>query len=102
MIIHDGTTTHTDRIALSNALYSLAERFGELAQRWGEDTGIPRDMQRQSRLLAQVGRSVLSPVYAYEKAEAFYEAGNRILDNERAAWEFFRCVRTAPRRPAHR
>lgn len=96
--LHDGRITHTDRIAMSNALYALAERFGEQAQRWKPQSGVPDDMRRQARLLAEVARAVLSPIYPYAKAEAFYEAGDRILANERAAWEFFRSVLTPPTR----
>ena len=95
--IHDGTITQLDRIALSHALYETAEQFAELAQRWKPETGIPKDMQRQARLLAQIARAVLGTAYEYARAEAFYDAGRRILANERAAWEFFRCV--APPQP---
>lgn len=88
--------TRTDRIALSNALYETAESFATFAQRWRQQTGIPDDMRRQARLLAEVARAVLGTGYEYQRAEAFLDAGTRILANERAAWEFFRCVSTPP------
>lgn len=100
--IHDGRITHIDRLALSNALYEIAETFAEMSTRWRPETGIPADMQRQARLLAQVARSVLSPVYPYAKGEAFHDAGRHVLANERAAWEFFRTVATPPNTRARR
>lgn len=97
-LVHDGTITRTDRIALSNALYALAERFTDHARRWRPETGVPRDLLRQARTLAQLGRAVISPTYEYARAEAFYSAGESILRDEEAAWQFFRTVSTPPSR----
>lgn len=102
MNIHDGQITPVDRIGMSNALYALAERFAAMSNRWRPETGIPADMQRQARLLAEVARATLSPIYDYAKAEAFYEAGDQILRNERAAREFLRTVQTPPNTRARR
>lgn len=97
--LHDGKpATRTDRIGLSNALYGLAERFDDHARRWRPETGVPADLRRQGRTLALIARSVISPTYDYAKAEAFYDAGARILDHEESAWRFFRSATTAPRR----
>lgn len=97
-LVHDGKITRVDRLALSNALYALAERFTEHAHRWARHPDVQADLLRQGRLLAQVGRVVVSSSYDYAKAEAFYSAGDKILGNEEAAWQFFRTLNTPPHR----
>lgn len=94
--IHDGTITRTDRIALSNALYALAERFAERSKLWPSTSTMRPDMQRKARMLSEVARATLSPIYEYDRADAFYDAGCKVLDREIAAYEFFRSVNAHP------
>ena len=89
MNIHDGTVTRTDRISMSAALYELAENLVFEGQMWGMGKPIQRDCQRQARILALVARSVLNPNYEYARAEAYYDAGAKILADEQAARRFF-------------
>lgn len=94
--IHDGRITRTDRIAISNALYELAERYAERSKLWPPTSPMPEDMRRKARTLSQIARAVLSPTFEYARAEAFYDAGCKVLDREIAAWDFFRSVSTHP------
>lgn len=94
--IHDDTVTRTDRIALSNALYALAERYADRSKLWPPTSPIPEDLRRKARMLSTVARAVLSPSYEYARADAFYDAGCRVLDREIAAHEFFRSVNAHP------
>lgn len=77
MRIHTGTITTTDRIALSHDLFELSESFGEEAKRWRP--AVRRELERNSRLLAELGRGVLSGAADFQRAEAFADAGATTL-----------------------
>lgn len=73
MRIHTGTITDIDRIALSNYLYELSESFATEAKSWRPSNR--RELERSSRLLAELGRGVLSGAANYQRAEAYADAG---------------------------
>ncbi|MCK2028107.1 hypothetical protein KZC56_17555 [Microbacterium sp. SSW1-47] len=77
MRIHTGTITITDRVALSNDLFELSESFAEEAKRWRPTAR--RELERNSRLLAEIGRGVLSGAADFQRAEAFADAGATTL-----------------------
>lgn len=77
MNIHTGTITQIDRNALSNDLYELSEALGEEAKRWRPSQR--RELERSSRMLAEIARGVLSGAADYQRAEAFADAGAVLL-----------------------
>lgn len=77
MNIHTSTITLTDRVALSNDLYELSESFIAEAMRWRPSKR--RDIERNSRVLAELARGVLSGAANYQRAEAFADAGAILL-----------------------
>lgn len=77
MRIHTGTITVTDRVALSNDLFELSEAFADEAKRWRPTAR--RELERNSRLLAEIARGVLSGAADFQRAEAFADAGATTL-----------------------
>lgn len=89
--------TRTDRIALSNELFELAEAFIEEARAWNfPDAKIA--LSRSTNTLAPLARHVLSADTDFAKATAYAEAARLILDNVRACRRFFTAVFTEPTR----
>lgn len=96
MMIHTGTVTAIDRIALSNLLYELAESFTEEAERWK-----PRnkgELQRTGRLLAELARGVLSGAAQFTTAEAYADAGALQLARAVAQRRALTSILTPPNR----
>lgn len=89
MIIHDGTITNIDRVALSNALLEVAEGFMQEQELWTMSAPAQTEFARNARLLAEIGRGVLSGAADFTKAEAFHEAGRLQLGRAIAARRFF-------------
>lgn len=87
--------TNTDRIALSNNLYELAESFALEATLW---TSSDAQLQcaRTGRLLAEVARQLLSGRADYTKAEAFQDAATLLLANVVGCRRFFASLLTPP------
>lgn len=77
MRIHTGTITLTDRVALSNDLFELSESFTVEAKLWRPSSR--RELERSSRVLAELARGVLSGAANYQRAEAFADAGAVLL-----------------------
>ena len=96
MIIHDGRVTLTDRVALSNGLYEVAESMILEAELWTESQYMPADLRRQARKLGEIARHVLTGTADFAKAEAFNEAGRLILGRAIAARRFFESLNTPP------
>lgn len=77
MNIHTGTITLTDRVALGNDLYELAESLTVEAKSWRPSQR--RELERMSRVLAEIARGVVSGAAEYQRAEAFADAGAVLL-----------------------
>lgn len=88
--------TNTDRIALSNHLYELAEEFTAEADRWTAENA-KAECERIARLLAEIARGVLSGAANYAKAEAFREAATVIAAHVIGARRFFDALRAPGR-----
>lgn len=86
-------TIDSDRVSLSNELLSLAETFAIEATLWA--TGCKAELERNARLLATIGRSVLT-TGDIEKADAFARAGRTIIGNVQGTRRFFGTVLTPP------
>lgn len=93
--------TLTDRIALSNQLYELAEGFMLEATLW-KSSNARLNCARSGRQLAEVARQLLSGRANYAKAQAFAEAASLILRNVIATRRFFTSVLAEPTRGAKR
>lgn len=91
--------TNTDRIALANGLYELAESFLLEATLWKDDDAMEL-LARTGRKLAEVARAVPSGAADYPKANAYAEAADLILKNVTACRRFFTSVLTPPTRGA--
>lgn len=102
MIIHDGTITNIDRIALSNALLEVAETFLQEAELWPMSPSSQAEFTKNARLLAEIARGVLSGAADFTKAEAFHEAGRLQLGRAMAARRFFTSVKHKPKRKTQR
>ncbi|KNY06858.1 hypothetical protein [Microbacterium sp. GCS4] len=89
--------TNTDRIALSNELYELAESFLLEAQQW-TSTDAQQQCARSGRTTAEIARQLLSGRADYAKATAYAEAGRLILANVVACRRFFTSMLTPPSR----
>lgn len=86
----------TDRLAASNALYNLADRFTDEAERWTGETLRPQ-LQRNARLLAQHARQVLT-TGTLEVADAYLEAGDRLINETIADRRLLAEIRRTPNR----
>lgn len=73
MKIHTDTITLTDRVALSNDLYEIAGSLADEAKLWRPSQR--REIERSSRLLAELARGVVSGAADFQRAEAFADAG---------------------------
>lgn len=91
--------TLTDRIALSNQLYELAESFALEATLW-TSTDAQTNCARSGRQLAEVARLLISGRANYAKAQAFAEAATLIYRNVVACRRFFASMLTPPTRGA--
>lgn len=89
--------TLTDRVALSNELYELAESFLFEAQQW-TSTDARQQCARSGRITAEIARQLLSGRADYAKATAYVEAGRLILANVVACRRFFTAALTKPTR----
>jgi hypothetical protein len=94
MKIHDGNITNIDRIALSNALLEVAEGFIQEQELWTMSAPARADFAKNARLLAEIGRGVLSGAADFTKAEAFHEAGRMQLGRAIASRRFFTAQHT--------
>jgi hypothetical protein len=95
----DPEITNTDRIALSNHLYELAESFQLEASVW-TSPDAQLNCARTARKLVEVARHLLSGRADYAKATAYSEAAALILANVVACRRFFTSVLTPPSRGA--
>lgn len=77
MRIHTGTISQIDRTALSNDLYELSESFTVEAKTWRRSHR--EELERNSRVFAELARGVLSGAADYQRAEAFADAGVVLL-----------------------
>lgn len=91
--------TLTDRIALSNQLYELAEGFALEATLW-TSSDAKLNCARSGRMLTEVARQLLAGRADYAKAQAFDEAAKLILANVVATRRFFTSLLTPPTRGA--
>lgn len=89
--------TNTDRIALSNQLYELAESFLDEAQLW-TSTDAQHQCARSGRIIAEIARQILAGRADYAKATAYAEASTLILANVTACRRFFTATLTKPTR----
>lgn len=85
--------TNTDRIALANHLYELAESFLLEATLWKDDEAKV-NLARTGRKLAEVARALPSGAADYPKSNAYAEAADFILKNVIACRRFFTTVLT--------
>lgn len=92
--IHDGNITNIDRIALSNALLEVAEGFLQEQELWTMSAPAQAEFAKNARLLAEIGRGVLSGAADFAKAEAFHEAGRLQLGRAIEARRFFAAQHT--------
>lgn len=89
--------THTDRIALSNQLYELAESFALEVTLWSSpDARL--NLARSGRQLTEVARLLIAGRADYAKAQAFAEAATLIYRNVVATRRFFAAVMHEPTR----
>lgn len=91
--------TNTDRIALSNQLYELAESFLLEAQQW-TSTDAQQQCARSGRTTAEIARQLLAGRADFAKATAYAEAAQLILANVTACRRFFTSMLTPPSRGA--
>ncbi|WP_067200155.1 hypothetical protein [Microbacterium sp. XT11] len=91
--------TNTDRIALANALYELAESFALEATLW-TSSDAQHNCARTGRLLAEIARQLIAGRANYDKAKAFEDAGRLIHANVVACRRFFTSLLTPPTRGA--
>ncbi|MEV4738528.1 MULTISPECIES: hypothetical protein [unclassified Microbacterium] len=89
--------TNTDRIALSNQLYELAESFLLEAQLW-TSTDAQQQCARSGRTIAEIARQLLAGRADFAKATAYADASKLILDNVIACRRFFTSMLTPPSR----
>ncbi|WP_298038350.1 hypothetical protein [uncultured Microbacterium sp.] len=68
-----------DRIALSNELYELSERFAMEAVLWTPQAAHD-ECVRVARTLAQIARGVISGAADFRKAEAFRDAARMLSE----------------------
>lgn len=86
------TALDTERVATSNMLLELADTFILESHLWAEQ-GAKHELIRSARLLAEIGRAVLTSA-DLDKAEAFIAAGEHIIDTVQGARRFFTCLST--------
>lgn len=91
--------TNTDRIALSNQLYELAESFALEATLWA-DAEAKLGCARSGRQLAEVARQLIAGRADFAKAQAFADAAGLIYRNVVATRQFFTSITTQPTRGA--
>ena len=87
---------NTDRIALSNQLYELAESFALEATLWPQPEA-QLNLARSGRQLAEVARQLLSARADFAKAQAFAEAATLIYRNVVATRRFFAALMHEPK-----
>lgn len=90
---------NTDRIALSNQLYELAESFALEATLW-TSPDAQLNCARSGRQLAEVARLLIAGRADFAKAQAFADAATMIYRSVIAARRFFTAVMTPPTRGA--
>lgn len=93
--------TNTDRIALSNQLYELAESFALEATLWKADQA-KLNLARSGRQLAEVARQLLSRRADFAKAQAFADAATSIYRSVVACRRFLTSTLAEPTRGAQR
>lgn len=98
MNIHTDAPTLTDRVALSNALYELAESCALEASMWLGGR-LKAELNRSATLLGRLARNSLVARVDHAKAEAYLDAGQRMLASAQAAR---RLLAAADRRKARR
>lgn len=91
--------TNTDRIALSNQLYELAESFALEATLW-KDSDAKLNCARSGRQLAEVARQLLGGRANFAKAQAFADAATSIYRSVVACRRFLTSTLTPPTRGA--
>lgn len=91
--------TNTDRIALSNQLYELAESFA-LEATLGKDSDAKLNCARSGRQLAEVARQLLGGRANFAKAQAFADAATSIYRSVVACRRFLTSTLTPPTRGA--
>lgn len=91
--------TATDRIALSNHLYELAESFALEATLWSSPEAS-LNCARSGRQLAEVARHVVAGRADMAKAQAFADAATMIYRSVVGARRFFTAVLAPPTRGA--
>lgn len=76
-----------DRVALSNELQTLGERFALEATLWA-DRGCREQLEHDARLLATIGRAVLTTA-DLDKAQAYADVARRVIGNVEGCRRFF-------------
>jgi hypothetical protein len=99
-MIHSDTITIVDRVALSNALFEIAESFVQEATLWPLMPSARDEFNRTARKLAEIARGVLGGYADFAKAEAFHDAGLIQLGRAMAARRFVTAFETPPQEVA--
>lgn len=89
--------TLTDRLALSNQLWELAESFALEATMW-KDSDAKVSCARSARQLAEVARQLIAGRADYAKATAFADAATMIYRSVVSCRRFLTATLTPPSR----
>lgn len=94
MTDHPAAAIEIDRLALSNELLALADRFALESTLWREP-GCRDQLATDARLLATLGRAVLATADP-DVARAYAEGATRVIRNVEGTRRFFQTVLTPP------